>query len=601
MDNDLLRFASFELDCRSRELREGTRRVRLQDQPFEILRLMLEHAGEVVTRDELRQRLWPDGTFVDFEHSLNAAIKRLRAALGDDADHPRFVETVPRRGYRFVASVAVPRAAAPADAPAPKLRLAVLPFSNLSDDSAQEYFSDGLTEEMIAQLGTLLRGRIGVLARWSSMVFKGSLQRAREVGEALRADYLLEGSVRRDSNRVRITARLIETREETQLWSDTYERAVTDYLSLQTEVATRIARALAMELAPAPIGGPAAPDAEAYQAYLKGRYYWNKPGDSGLDQALVFFGEGLKIAPTFAAAHAAMARAMVARAEYYRDVPRVALERARQSALRSLELDPNQAEGHLALADVRRLLDHDWSGAESSLAQAIALNPSYEGARRSLALMLSTFARHDEAVRESERAIEIDPFCLVNSTAAAWTRYAAGDYEAAITRCRHTIDLDPEYLPARRLLGAAYLRVDRASQALAALEGAAALGDADPVVLSWLAHARGVTGARDEARRLLARIHALEKVRHVPAYHLALAYTGIGDVENAFAMLGRACVDRDPMLANITVEPRFEPLRADSRYLDLVARLKLPQYTDSGFGTRDSGSRIQSTERDRAR
>ena len=226
--------------------------MRLQDQPFEILRLMLEHAGDVVTRDELRQRLWPDGTFVDFEHSLNAAIKRLRAALGDDADHPRFVETVPRRGYRFIASVGAPDAAPVAAAPAPKLRLAVLPFSNLSDDSAQEYFSDGLTEEMIAQLGTLLRGRIGVLARWSSMVFKGSLQRAREVGEALRADYLLEGSVRREANRVRITARLIETREETQLWSDTYERSVTDYLSLQTEVATRIARSLAMELSPAP-------------------------------------------------------------------------------------------------------------------------------------------------------------------------------------------------------------------------------------------------------------------------------------------------------------------------------------------------------------
>jgi Flp pilus assembly protein TadD len=175
----------------------------------------------------------------------------------------------------------------------------------------------------------------------------------------------------------------------------------------------------------------------------------------------------------------------------------------------------------------------------------------------------------------------------MNSTGAAWTRYAAGDYEAAITRCRHTIDLDPEYLPARRLLGASYLRVDRAREALAALEGAAAIGDADPVVLSWLAHAKGVTGARDEARRLLARVHALETLRHVPAYHLALAYAGVGDVEHAFAMLGRACADRDPMLANITVEPRFDPLRRDPRYLELLARLRLPQYVESGSGMRD--------------
>ena len=494
MDSEILRFASFELDCRSRELREGARRVRLQDQPFEILRLMLEHPGDVVTREELRNRLWPEGTFVDFEHSLNAAVKRLRAALGDDADHPRFVETVPRRGYRFIAPVGTSEAVVLAVPHAPQLRLAVLPFSNLSDDSAQEYFSDGLTEEMIAQLGTLCRGRIGVLARWSSMVFKGSLQRAREVGEALRADYLLEGSVRREGARVRITARLIETRDETQLWSETYERAMTDYLSVQTEVATRIARSLAMELAPTPPAEIAAPDADAYQAYLKGRYYWNKPGDSGLEQALRYFGEGLTIAPTFAAAHAAMARAMVARAEYYRDVPRVALECARKAALRALELDPNQAEGHLAMADVRRMLDHDWSGAESSYVTAIALNPSYEGARRSLAMMLSTFGRHSEAVRESERATELDPFCLVMATSAAWTRYAAGDYDAAIAKCRFAIDLDPDYLPARRMLGAAYLQTNRSQEALAVLEEAATIGRPDPGRLV-------VAGARQERDR----------------------------------------------------------------------------------------------------
>ncbi len=584
MDSEVLRFASFELDCRSRELREGVRRVRLQDQPFEILRLLLEHRGEVVTRDELRQCLWPDGTFVDFEHSLNAAIKRLRTALGDDADRPRFVETVPRRGYRFVAPVTANAAAVAPEAPAARPRLAVLPFSNLSDDSAQEYFSDGLTEEMIAQLGTLCRGRVGVLARWSSMVFKGSLQRAREVGEALRADYLLEGSVRREGNRVRITARLIETRDETQLWSETYERDVTDYLSVQTDVATRISRSLAMELAPTPSLASAPPDADAYQAYLKGRYYWNKPGESGLDQALTFFGEGLKIAPTFAAAHAAMARAMVARAEYYRDVPRQALERARQAASRALDLDPNQPEAHLAIADVRRMLDYDWHGAESGYAKAISLNPSYEGARGSLAIMLSTFARHGEAVREAERAMEIDPFCLFIATGVAWTRYAAGDYDAAIARCRHTIDLDPEFLPARCMLGAAYLQAGRSREAVSALEDAAGIGGAEPVILSWLAHARGVTGAIDDAQRVLSRVLRLEKVRYVSPFHLALAYLGLGDVDRTFELFGRACDERDPALARVTVDPRFDSLRDDPRYLELLERLKMPSPRDSKRG-----------------
>src|SRR5262245_23766954 len=225
-----LRFGSLELDLRSRDLRTGSTRIRLQEQPFEILRLMLERPGDVVTREELRQRLWPNGTFVDFEHSLNAAIKRLRATLGDDADEPRFVETVPRRGYRFIAPADETEAKRPQGrcANAPRVRLAVLPFSNLSDDSSQEYFSDGLTEELIAQLGPLCRGQVGIIARWSSMFFKGTLQRAREIGEALNAEYLLEGSTRRDGARVRITARLVEAVTETQLRSETYDRSTID-------------------------------------------------------------------------------------------------------------------------------------------------------------------------------------------------------------------------------------------------------------------------------------------------------------------------------------------------------------------------------------
>src|SRR6266850_5022149 len=231
----LLRFESFELDVRSRELRKGNNRIRLQEQPFEILRMMLERPGDGVTREELAKRLWPAGTFVDFEHSLNAAVKRLRAALGDDADNPRFVETLPRRGYRFIAPLGahehvVPTPPAPPDY---RARLAVLPFTNSSGEAGQEYFSDGLTEEMIMQLGRLGRGRIGVIARTSSMAFRGATRRAREIGEALRADYLLEGSVRRDGDRLRITAWLVETSSETHLWTDVYERHLTDCLSVQ--------------------------------------------------------------------------------------------------------------------------------------------------------------------------------------------------------------------------------------------------------------------------------------------------------------------------------------------------------------------------------
>ena len=278
-----LRFASFELDLRSRELRTKTGRIRLQEQPFAILQMMLERPGDVVSREELRRRLWPDGTFVDFEHSLNAAVKRLRSALSDDADRPRFVETLPRRGYRFIAKLDDEAERFGSVEPRHRLeaRLVVLPFTNLSDDPAQEYFSDGLTEELIAQLGATCRGRIGVIARCSSSAFKGTSMRAREIGETLRVGYLLEGSVRCDGDSLRITVRLIESASETQLWCESYARNLSTCrsitsgrLSIQTNVASHVARSLALELIPSVVAPAVSPtlDAVGYESYLKRRY-----------------------------------------------------------------------------------------------------------------------------------------------------------------------------------------------------------------------------------------------------------------------------------------------------------------------------------------
>jgi len=590
MHNEVLRFASFELDCRSRELREGTRRVRLQDQPFEILRLMLERPGDVVTRDELRRRLWPDGTFVDFEHSLNAAIKRLRAALGDDADRPRFVETVPRRGYRFIAplggAVAIRSAAA-----APSTRLVVLPFNNLSEDSNQEYFADGLTEELIAQLGPLCRGKVGVIARWSAMVFKGSLQRAREIGEALRADFLLEGSVRRDGQRVRITARLVETASEAELWSKTYERRAGDWLEVQADVAGLVARSLMQELVP---GAPPARRADehpaAYQAYLRGRYHWAKPGDSGLVESLLAFEEATRLAPDFAAAHGGLARVRLGSAEYYHSPPRPALLAARESAIRALELDPTVSEAVAVLADTRRMLDMDWAGAESGYVEALALNPSNEYALRSYGVMLALRSRCEDAAWHIDRACEIDPLCLMANTMAAWARYVSGDLDRALERCQHALDLFPEFNPARRLLAAVFLSAGEAARARSILESVVAGGNTDPIALAWLAHVHAAGGGRAEARELMAHACALRTRRYVPAFHLAIGYVGLGDHDRAFEALNEAWLDRDPALPGLVVEPRFSPLRDDARYAELLERMKFPApgIRDPGIAVRDS-------------
>ena len=570
----LLRFESFELDVRSRELRKGKERIRLQEQPFEILRLMLERPGDVVTREELAHRLWPDGTFVDFEHSLNAAVKRLRAALGDDADNPRFVETLPRRGYRFIASLAGAMIAMPPVTPDYKARLAVLPFTNLSGDASQEYFSDGLTEEMIQQLGRLGRGRIGVISRSSSNVFKGSRLGAREIGETLRADYLLEGSVRREADRVRITAQLVETSSESHLWTDVYERHLTDCLSVQEEVADRIAQSLAIELLPEqPVH--TSHDASAYQTYLKGRYYWNLPGDQGFDQAVVYFGQACASDPNFAAAHADLARTHTARAEYYNLMPRTALETARPIAERALELDRHLSHAHLAVANVRAMLDWEWDAAEAGFRQAIALNPSSDGAHRWYGLLLAGLGRSTEAVRESQRARELDPLCLVVGTSAAWTQYMAGDYQASIETCRNVMDMKPHFTPAWRVLGAALIQMGHAAEGVAELEAAAATAPADPVLLAWLAHAKALRGECGVATTILEALDRLRPQRFVPAYHLALAHVGLWQIDEAFELLDQACEERDPALINLAGDPRFDPIRRDTRFAKLSARLRL--------------------------
>jgi len=571
-----LRFGSFELDVRSRELRKDGSCIRLQEQPFEILRVMLERPGDVVTRDELCKRLWPDGTFVDFEHSLNAAVKRLRAALGDDADNPRFVETLPRRGYRFIGTAALD-----SEEPVggqPRVRLAVLPFTNLSDAAGQEYFTDGLTEEMITQLGERCRGRIGVVARWSSMVFKGTTERSREIGRALGADYLLEGSVRRQGDRVRITARLVEAARETHLWAETYEHHLTDSLSVQADVAARLAESLTMELVPADAAPRRTParSVTAYQEYLQGRYFWNnwlRPDDEGLEQALSRYTEALRIDPDFAPALAGAARVHIARALNYRERPRTALETARAAAKRSLELDPRMSEGRLALADVRRMLEWDWRGAEVAYREAIALNPSQENAHRGYATMLAALGRYTEAIREIDRAAELDPLCLVVGTSAAFVRYLAGDYEGALAHCRRTTDIDPQYLPARRLFGSVYLQMGRTEDAVAVLDAVHAEASHDPVYSASLSSARALAGDAAGAAELVAGLPRLGGTRYLSRYHLALAHVGVGDWDSAFAALEQAVVDSDPALIYLAVEPRFEPIRSDprcARLLDLL-------------------------------
>jgi TolB-like protein/tetratricopeptide (TPR) repeat protein len=581
-----IRFGVFEVDVRSGELRKQGTRQRLQEQPLQILLLLLERPGEVVTRDDLRHCLWPNGTFVDFEHSLNAAIKRLRAALGDAADNPHFIETLHRRGYRFIAPVdgasGDRRRGAPGDlrdVGDAKVRIVVLPFANLSVQPGQDYFSDGLTEEMIAQLGHMHPRRLGVIARSSSMLFKRTGKTIEQVGRELNVNFVLEGGVRLENGRVRITAQLIEVNGQTQLWADSYERQYEDSLAVQAEVASRIARALAIELLPgeSPVSvrfGTA--DTESYHIHLKGRFHWNKPGDEGVARAIEYYQKALELDPQFAQAHAALARAKVNWSVWSHKAARLVLEEARTSARRALELDPQTSEAYLALAEVHKRVDWDWPAAERCYQRALALNPSDEAAYRAYGVFLAALGRGPEAIAATERAVELDPLCLTVACNAAWVRYTSRQYDRVVAASRRTLELEPEFVPARQLLAAAYLQIGRVDESVAELRKAIGFAGDEPLLLTALAHAHAVAGRRADALAVLETLRRLAACRYVSAYQTALVYVGLGDFDASFAWFDKAAAERASGLVNLCIEPRLDPIRPDPRYVALVRRMGFP-------------------------
>jgi TolB-like protein/DNA-binding winged helix-turn-helix (wHTH) protein len=438
----VIRFGVFELDLAAGELRKSGIKVRLQEQPFQILSLLLERPGQVVTRDEIQQKLWPDGTFVDFEHSLNAAVKRLREALEDSADNPQFVETVPRRGYRFIYPVeghaarsrrwvwALALAALPAlltlllalnvgglrdrlwpraDSPAKRIMLAVLPCDNLSGDPEQEYFSDGMTDEMIAQLGRLQPARLGVIARTSAMHYKGTDKHVDEIGRELGVEYILECSVRREGDRVRITAQLIQVSDQTHLWAASYERELAGIFAIQSEVSRQIARSLEVELLPAERARPSGAgtiNPEAYEAYLKGRYFWNKRTEEGIKKSLDYFQQAVARDPDYALAYSGLADAYLVGIFVGYLPSQDNHPKGLAAALRAVELDDTLAEAHASLANFEI---GNWLVEEKELKRAIELNPNYAPARIWYAMHLSARGRHEEALAEGKKALELDP------------------------------------------------------------------------------------------------------------------------------------------------------------------------------------------------
>ena len=606
-----LRFGVFELDLRAGELRKEGVKIKLQEQPFQILALLLAHPGEVVTRDELRKKLWPTDTFVDFDHGLNRAVNKLREALGDHSDSPRFIETLPRRGYRFVAPIHLPaaRAAAagskrwgrlpygmlllaaaglflalngggirrlvlPNRSEAAIRSLAVLPLENLSNDPAQDYFADGMTDELTTEVAKIRSLR--VISRTSATQYRNAHQTLPVIARELGADAIVTGAVVRTDKKVRITAHLIRASDDRHLWSDQFERDLTDVIALQGEVAQTIADHIQLKLVsgerPAVAARPL--NGQAYEAYLQAGYFRNKGGEETLNKSIQLFQKAIGLDPSYAQAYAGMSDAYIMLGISGLRAPKDVYPNAKAAALRALELDESIAAAHHALADVKKGYDWDWAGAESEYKRALMLNPSDVIAHMWYADLLSKIDRYDEAVDEARRARQLDPISVSSDTILGMVLYRAGRYDDAIEACRRALELDPRHASALWFMALAHEQKGDLPQAISELTTAVSLSSA-PLYRALLGHAYGLAGDRTKALQMLETLTAESRTRYISPVDIALIHTGLGDRDSAFAWLEKAYQERTMRIQELP-DPVFRNLRSDARFAALMKRVGLP-------------------------
>jgi TolB-like protein/DNA-binding winged helix-turn-helix (wHTH) protein/Tfp pilus assembly protein PilF len=633
----IVRFAVFEIDLGTGELRKHGLRIKLSGQPVALLAMLLEHSGEVVTREELQRRLWPADTHVDFEHSLNAAIKRLRAALGDSAEAPRFVETLARQGYRFIAPLSHPVETYPngnqpathapqlavenlaGHAPAgrqhwvlvtaaagfafliatglamigfnvgglrdsirgrlgasPIRSLAVLPLANLSGNPDQDSFADGMTDA----LGYSLEGINGlrVISRTSSMHYRGSTKMLPEIARELKVDAVIEGSVLRFGDRIRITVQLVQASTDRRLWGNSYEGDLGELFALQSEVAGSIAAEIHIALTPpdrARLARVGASNPDSYFAYSKGRFLWNKRTEADVKRAIEQFQQAIKKDPNSALNYDGLADCWVTMGWYGYLSPTETFPQAKAAATKALRLDDSLAEVHTSLAFVSLYWDRDWTKADAEFRRAIELNPNYANAHHWYGEYLSLAGRHEQAIAESQRARELDPLSNIINTWVGSRYFFARRYDKAIEQYRDAEEMDPGFVPAHLVLGQAYEQKGMLKEAAAELERAVSLSGGSPLYVASLAHARGLAGQRTEAMKLIEDLKEMSRHRFVSSYDLALAHLGVGEKDQALALLGQAVEERTPRIAFLGIEPRFDPLRADARFKKLMSRVGL--------------------------
>ena len=647
-----MRFGPFELKPASGELRRDGATVKLPPQPLKVLVLLAENAGQLVTREEIQRQVWGSGTFVDFDKGLNFCIKQIREALGDNAQSPSYIETLPRRGYRFIAPVEDLLEAGPVDTASPdndearnqptpisgeqqidkpsqqqgepaahlprrspgsfrrraavvalaillltgsyfawryitrqvhpsdsRIMILVLPFENLNRDPAQDYFSDGLTEEMIAQLGRLQPERLGVIARTTALTYKNTSKDIRQIGRELGVSYVLEGSVRREGERVRITAQLIQVGDQANLWSETYERSERDVLELQSEVAGRVAQSLALELLP-----PSRPDMkrirptdpEAYDAYLKGRFLVTKDTLPDLERSITYFDQATEKDPNFAPAYAAAVDARVLLTTWKNTSTLEATSKAKADASRAVDLDPTLGEAYAALGSVNLWFEWKWSEAEANIKRAIELNPSNPNIHILYASYLISRGQTEQAVSHIKQAVELDPVSLLTTGLSAELHLTAGRYDDAIALSGRMLELEPKSPAAHWFLINAYKAKGMYQEARELiLKRMSESGDRQESI-DLLKQGDAKEALERMERRQFERMkESLSKGGSQNAAWVSQTFAGMGERDLAFEWLEKAYAERLPSLLFFNIDPGWNPLREDPRFTDFARRMGL--------------------------
>jgi TolB-like protein/DNA-binding winged helix-turn-helix (wHTH) protein/Tfp pilus assembly protein PilF len=626
------KFGVFEADLRTGELTKLGKRVRLQEQPFQLLAMLLEKPGELVIREELRERLWPK-TLVDFDHGLNKAISKVREALGDSAENPRFVETVASRGYRFLADVAVvqggqsktaaddlarheapdpPRATDvstsarwPARAfgwrlssvvvalalavflswsfysqrhPLSTIRsLAVLPLENLSNDASQDYFADGMTDELITHLGQI--SAIRVISRTSAMTYKSVRKPLAEIARELNIDAVVEGSVLRSGERVRIDAQLIQVPADTQIWAESYEGDFRDTLALQSRVARAIAgriRATLNRQEQVALEKSKAVNPTAYEAYLKGRYFLNKRTGDGLKTAIEYFKRAIETDSTYAEAYSGLADAYALSGDWKYGVlsPQEAFPQAKAAATKALALDESLGEAHASLAYALDLYGWDWEAAEAEYQRAIKLNVGYATAHQWYSWHLLMMGRNNDAIAELKEAESLDPLSLIISADVADALSVAHQFDEAEQQSRKTLQLDPNFAVGHYELGQALEQKHLHDQAIGEFQKAIEISGHSGAFDSNLGNAYAVSGRREDAIKIVKDLERRHDQNPSIDADIALIYVGLGDQDQAISWLNKGYEAH--FKASILLRPAFDPLRSDARFKELLRRVGLP-------------------------